>query len=208
MRCVLVPFALAAFACVPSMRIESRLAARPNRELRVLEGSGGDLDLGRYRVRRVHWGIRTSVFAGASTSLGGGVTAGLSAYSSWQPVGFTLEGPRPEQTWRGRCERYGDEDGRFAGLSCDVGPADRPVFELEVDRAGGFVSGQDANLVVAMQHAFGGVIVGAHAYGSGDPVAAVRLSADRGLVVAADATPDERLVSTVLAAALFAGRAD
>jgi hypothetical protein len=192
-------------ACMPALRLAPGLEARPRRELRLRAGSDGDFDFGAFRVRHVRRGLVTSISAGATSSLGANVTGGVSLFSSWQPIGFTLEGRPARQHWSFRCERYRDEDRRFAGLACDVGPEDSPAYRVEVDPSGGRVLGigNDTALDVTTQRAFSGSILGAHVFAAEGPVAAVRLQPDMALVLAADAAPAARLGSAVLAAALF-----
>jgi len=204
------PLALAlvlAAACMPALRLDPVLQARPRRELRLRAGSDGDFDFGAFRVRSVNVGLRTTVRAGATSSLGGNATAGVSLFSSWQPFGFTFEGPEAHQHWRFRCERFRDEDGRFSGLACDVGSDEAPAFRVEVDPHGGRVLGigRDTHLQVTTARTYTGSLLGAHAYAAEGPVAAVRLQPDMALVMADDATADDRLGSAVLAAAMFAG---
>lgn len=192
---------------MPVLRLAPGLEARPRRELRVRAGSDGDFDFGAFRVRHVWRGLVTSVSAGATSSLGGGVTGGVSLFASWQPIGFSLEGEGSSRGWIFRCDRYRDEDRRFAGLACDVGPERSPSYRVEIDPNGGRVLGigNETALQVTTQRALSGSMIGAHVVAPEGPVAAVRLQPDMALVVATDAAPAARLGSAVLAAALFAG---
>lgn len=188
------------------MRLAPALEGRPRSELRLRAGSDGDLEFGGFRLRHLRRGWRVSIRAGATTSLGGGATAGVSAFTSWQPIGFTFEGRQVQESWSFRCEHYRDEEHRFAGLACDVGREETPAYRVEVDSSGGRVLGigNDTDLAVTIERSFSGSLLGAHVFAAADPIAAVRLQPDMALIVAADAAPGARLGSALLAAALLA----
>lgn len=198
--------ATTASACVPVLHLAPALESRPRQELRLRSASDGNFAFGGFRVRDLHRGLRTTIRAGATTSLGSGVTAGVSAFSSWQPITFTFEGRRREERWVFRCQRYRDEQDFFAGLACDVGGAETPVYRVEIDPFGGRVLGigNDTNLEVTTERAMSGSLIGAHVFAAADPIAAVRLQPDMALIVAADSARSARLGSALLAAALFA----
>ena len=193
-------------ACAPLLRLAPGLENRPRHELRMRTGDDGDLAFGTFRVRHLHRGLRISVTASATTTLGGGLATGVSAFSSWQNIHFTFEARRPDESWVFRCQQFRDEEARFAGLACDVGGAEDPRYRVEVDPSGGRVLGigNDTNLEVATARAYSGSLVGAHVFASADPIAAVRLQPDKSLIVATDASRNARLGSALLAAALFA----